>query len=340
MEFFHKKTQIDFIGMRYKFFLFSGAISLASIMLLATRGLNYGIEFTGGSVVQVTFEKPESLESVRSDLKKIGHGDAELQQFTGTNTFSIRLKMEGEGSAQQVDQFLAKLQEGSSDNKFRVDAKDYVGPVVGKQLFKQAIFAIIFSLLGIVVYVAFRFNNLIWGVAGVISLIHDVLFMFGLYSFMHSEFNLVLVAAILTLAGYSINDTIVVFDRMREKMRIFRKEPLGNVINQSMNETLSRTIITVLTVFIAVVVLYLVGGPVIHDFAMGMTWGSILGCYSSVAVAAPLVYQVEVGHGGRAGEGSAPTSTSLPSAPAPASGPTDAPKAQPLSRAERRRRKG
>jgi len=336
MEFFHKKTQFDFIGWRYKFFAISGVIMLFSLFFLTTRGLNYSLEFTGGSVVQITFEKPETIESVRADLSKIGHADAELQRFAGTNTFSIRLKMEGEGSAQAIDEFLSQMQQASSDNKFRVESKDYVGPVVGKHLFRQALWAIILSLLGIVVYVAFRFNNLIWGIAGVLSLVHDVVFMFGLYSFMRSEFNLTLVAAILTLAGYSINDTIVVFDRMREKMRVFRREPLGNVINQSMNETLSRTIITVLTVFIAVVVLYIFGGPVIHDFAMGMTWGSILGCYSSVAVAAPLVYQFEVGHGGRAAEGAAPGAAALP--PAPAQAEPGKPAQQQLSRAERRRR--
>jgi preprotein translocase subunit SecF len=229
-----------------------------------------------------------------------------------------------------MDRFLVKLQEAQKDNKFRVEQKDYVGPMVGKHLFRQALLAIVLSLLGIVVYVAFRFSNLIWGLAGVLSLVHDVLFMFGLYSFTRSEFNLTLVAAILTLAGYSINDTIVIFDRMREKMKLYRKEPLGSVINQSMNETLSRTIITVLTVFIAVVTLYFVGGPVIHDFAMGMTLGSILGCYSSVAVAAPLVYQFEVGHGGREAEG---TVSVLPEAPAEPAKPALPP------RHERRRRR-
>ncbi|MBI5244768.1 MAG: protein translocase subunit SecF [Elusimicrobia bacterium] len=336
MEFFHQKTHIDFIGMRYRCFAFSGVLVLASIACLAVRGLNYGIEFTGGSVVQITPEKPATLEDMRKAIGRIGHGEAGLQQFTGSNTFSIRLKTEGEGSAQAMDKFLADLQEALADNKFRVESKDYVGPMVGKHLFRQAIFAVIFSLLGIVVYVAFRFSNLVWGLGGILSLSHDVIVLMGLYSFLRSEFNLVLVAALLTLAGYSINDTIVIFDRMREKMRLFRKEPIGNVINQSINETLSRTIITVLTVFIAVFVLYLIGGPVIHDFAMGMTFGAVLGTFSSIAIAAPVVYQFEVGHGGRAAEGSAATPTSLPAAPAQPQGEKPAQ----LPRHERRRRKG
>ncbi|MFA6028981.1 MAG: protein translocase subunit SecF [Elusimicrobiota bacterium] len=334
MEFFHQRTHIDFIGNRYKFFAVSGIITILSVVVLAVRGLNYGIEFTGGNVTQITYEKPVAIHEVRLDAEKTASKDAGIQQFTGTNTFTIRIKGEGEGSAESVDKFLAELQAARPDNKFRIDQKDYVGPAVGKHLFRQALLAIVLSLLGIVVYVAFRFNNLVWGLAGVLSLVHDVLFLFAFYSFMRSEFNLTLVAAILTLAGYSINDTIVVFDRMREKMRIYRKENLGQVINQSMNETLSRTVITVLTVLIAVVALYIFGGPVIHDFAMGMTWGTILGCYSSVAIAAPLVYQFEVGHGERAAEGSAPAAGDLPPAPSP----SEAPKGPQSSRAERRRR--
>ncbi|HAH08134.1 MAG TPA: protein translocase subunit SecF [Elusimicrobia bacterium] len=334
MEIFHQRTQIDFIGNRYRYFTLSGTLLLLAALSLALRGINYGIEFTGGSVVQITYTQSETLESVRDRIAKLGYADAGLQQFTGTDTFSIRLKTEGEGSAQAMDVFLEKLQEAAPDNKIRVDAKDYVGPMVGKHLFRQAMFAVIFSLLGIVVYVAFRFQNFIWGIAGILALTHDVIILLGLYSFLRCEFNLTLVAALLTLAGYSINDTIVILDRMREKMRIFRRESLGSVINTSINETLSRTVITVLTLLIAVGTLWGIGGPVIHDFAMGMTLGCILGTFSSIAIAAPLIYQFEVGHGDRATEGST-TAAVLPSQP------TVQPE-QPakLSRAERRRRKG
>ncbi|MFA6092949.1 MAG: protein translocase subunit SecF [Elusimicrobiota bacterium] len=335
MEFFHQKTQIDFIGMRYKFFLISGLLTAIAVAVLAVKGLNYGIEFTGGSVVQLAYEKPVTIEDVRADAQKGGYPDVGVQQFTGTQTFTFRLKTEGEGSADVVEKFIDVLQAARSENPIRVDQKDYVGPAVGKHLFRQALLAIILSLLGIVVYVAFRFNNLVWGLAGVLSLLHDVIVIFGFYSFMGSEFNLVLVAAVLTLAGYSINDTIVVFDRMREKMKIYRKESLGAVINQSMNETLSRTIITGLSVLMAVAVLYLFGGPVIHDFAMGMTWGVVLGCYSSIAVAAPLVYQFEVGRGGGREAESASSNIPLPAASAQ---PSEQKPALP-PRHERRRRK-
>ena len=154
----------------------------------------------------------------------------------------------------------------------------------------SALLAIILSLAGIVVYVAFRFSSLIWGLAGITALGHDVIVLLGLYSILGSEMNLVLVAAVLTLAGYSINDTIVIFDRMREKMRVMRKEPLERIINESVNETLSRTFITAFTVFMAVMSLWLVGGSIIRDFAMGMTFGTIIGCYSTIAVASPLVF--------------------------------------------------
>lgn len=334
MEIFHSRSQIDFIGNRYKSFALSGAMLVFAAASLAVRGLNYGIEFTGGSVVQVTYEKPETLEAVRDRMAGIGYAEAGLQQFSGEHdrTFSVKLKTEGEGSAQAMDEFLAKLQEASAGNKFVVDSKDYVGPMVGKHLFRQAMFAVVFSLLGIVVYVAFRFNNLMWGIGGILALAHDVFILMGLYAFLGSEFNLTLVAALLTLAGYSINDTIVILDRMREKMRLFRREPLGSVINTSINETLSRTVITVLTLLIAVATLWLIGGPVIHDFAMGMTLGCVLGTFSSIAIAAPLVYQFEVGHGQRAAEGSSSGDLSAAPSEPPVEGPGK------LSRAERRRR--
>ncbi|MEK9146540.1 MAG: protein translocase subunit SecF, partial [Elusimicrobiota bacterium] len=185
---------------------------------------------------------------------------------------------------------IAALERARPKSKFRVDKKDFVGPAVGKHLYRQALLAILLSLAGIVVYVAFRFSNLIWGLAGITALAHDVIVLLGLYSLLGSEMNLVLVAAVLTLAGYSINDTIVIFDRMREKMRVMRKEPLERIINESVNETLSRTFITAFTVFIAVVSLWLWGGSIIRDFAMGMTFGTIIGCYSTIAVASPLVF--------------------------------------------------
>jgi preprotein translocase subunit SecF len=317
MELIRHDIKIDFIGKRWWFFSITLVLQVACMASLAFKGFNYGIEFTGGTVVQVTYEKPRELHGVRQVLEKIGHGDAQIQQFTAPyeKTFSIRLKSEGDApTAAAIDAFLAKFQEADSANPFRVDRKDFVGPAVGKHLFRQAMFAVVGSLILIILYVAFRFSNLVWGVAGVLALAHDVVAVSGLYSMLGSELNLVLIAAILTIAGYSMHDTIVVYDRMREKMRLMRRESLGDVINASINETLSRSIITSLTTFIAVVTLFFIGGHVIHDFSIGMIFGIIVGTYSSVAVAAPIVYEWE-NFGRGAAPAPAPAAPAQPGAP-------------------------
>lgn len=305
MEIFPQRPDFDFIGKRFACFTASAVLVAAALGLLATRGLNYGIDFTGGTVVQITYEAPQTLAELRSELAAVGFPQAIPQQFTGSNTFSVRLKS-GEGeSSQTVDEVVSRLQEKTPGKKFVVDQKEFVGPTVGRHLYKQAMFAVLFSLLGIVGYVAFRFSNPVWGVAGVLALAHDVVVLLGLFSLLQTEIDLVMVASVLTLAGYSINDTIVIFDRMRERMRILRREPLDRVVNLSINETLSRTLITSVTTFVVVLTLYLLGGAVIHDFAMALTVGIVVGTYSSIGVAAPLVYQWELWQRGE-GAASAP----------------------------------
>lgn len=298
IEIFRSKTHIDFVGMRWAWFTISGLLVGGSILLMALRGLNYAIDFTGGAMIQLAYETPQSMESMRSDLAKAGFGDAAVQQFMSTKapTFSVRLKAQQEQSAAVVDQFVNALQAADAAKKFKVERKEYVGPTVGKHLKRQAILAIVLSLLGIVVYVAFRFSNVIWGIAGIIALAHDVMSLFGFYALFRMEFDLVLVAAVLTIAGFSINDTIVIFDRMREKMRAQRGEaPLREVINESINETLSRTIITSFTVIMTVMALTFLGGRVLFDFSSSMLFGLIIGSYSTIAIAAPIVYQWEMG---------------------------------------------
>lgn len=294
MEIFPARPDFDFIGKRFACFTASGVLAAAALGLLAVRGLNYGIDFTGGTVVQITYEAPQTLAALRSELSAVGFPQAIPQQFTDSDTFSIRLKSEEGESSQTVEDLVSRLQESAAAKKFVVDQKEYVGPTVGRHLYKQAMFAVLFSLLGIVGYVAFRFSNPLWGVAGVIALAHDVVIMLGIFSLLRTEIDLVMVAAVLTLAGYSINDTIVIFDRMRENMRILRRESLDRVINLSVNETLSRTLITSVTTFVVVLTLFLLGGAVIHDFAMTLSVGILIGTYSSIGVAAPLVYQWEL----------------------------------------------
>jgi len=293
MEIFKEKPSFDFVGKRVVFFPLSAVLVAVSFGLLFTRGLNYGIDFTGGSVVQVTFEKPLELMDLRATLAKAGYADAIPQHFTGTNSFSVRIKARGEESADTAEQFLAALKQAAPSRSFTEDQKEFVGPTVGRHLYKQALFAIVFSILGIVGYVAFRFSNPLWGLAGVLALAHDVVATLGLFSALQLEIDLVMVAAVLTIAGYSINDSIVIFDRLREKMRVMRRETFAEVANASINETLSRTLVTSGTTLIAVVVLFLIGGTVIHDFATALTFGVVVGTYSSIAIAIPVVFQWE-----------------------------------------------
>ncbi|MBI5211716.1 MAG: protein translocase subunit SecF [Elusimicrobia bacterium] len=284
------KTNFDFVGNRWKLFAVSIALVAGSVVALLTKGIVYGIDFTGGTAIQVTFERPIGLGEVRKALEGAGAPDAALQSFAKTNTFSMRLKS-AEQSATDIEKTLAAVQREVGANKFRVESQEYVGPAVGRHLYRQAMWAVILSLLGIVVYIAFRFENPIWGLAGVVALGHDVLATVGLFAVTGCEVDLLIVSALLTIAGYSINDTIVIFDRMREVMKLYRHEPLDVIINRSINETLSRTVITNGTVFTVVIILFLLGGKVIHNFAMAMVFGAAVGTYSTIAIASPMVYE-------------------------------------------------
>lgn len=302
MEFFKTKTQYDFIGNRVPAFFISGALVVGSAALLLTKGLNYSIDFVGGNVVHVEYAQPQEIGPLRATLEKAGYPDAVPQKFTGTNSFAIRVKARADADAGAVERFLTALRAADPGREFTVKSQEFVGPTVGRHLFKQAVMAILFSLTGIVVYVGFRFSNPVWGIAGVIALAHDVIGTAGLIVALGLEFDLTLVAALLTLAGYSINDTIVIFDRMRERMSFARREPLPQLINNSVNETLSRTLITSGMVFLTVLTLLFFGGTVIHDFALCMTFGVFIGSYSTIAVATPLVYEWETRFGAEAGK--------------------------------------
>jgi preprotein translocase subunit SecF len=292
------KTHFDFIKMRWPFFIFSALLIGGSVVSIATKGVKYGIDFTGGTLVQLTFEKPLETKDLRKAFEKAGVVEPGIQHFTGTNTYSVRIQSDVKRSAEQLEKELVEVQASLSDNNMHVDTKEYVGPAVGKHLFQQALWAIVLSLAGIIVYLGFRFANPVWGLAGIVALLHDVFATYGLFSILGKEVDLLIVSAILTIGGYSIHDTIVIFDRMREKGRIMHKESLYRVMNESINETMSRTVITSMTVFVVVLILYLFGGSVIHHFALAMVFGCLIGTYSSVAVAVPLVYEWSVHMGG------------------------------------------
>ncbi|HAZ08768.1 MAG TPA: protein translocase subunit SecF [Elusimicrobia bacterium] len=301
MELF-KKPNIDFIGLRWIPIGASVVVMVLSVATMTIKGFNYSIEFTGGSLVQVSFPASSKVDvdGVRKALEAAGVS-SEIQSVQGERpTFILREK--GTDTA-AVDAFVTKildaLRKSYAGVEPNLDRKDVIGPVVGKDLRRRTVWAILLSLLGIVVYVAYRFENPIWAIAGVLALFHDVIGVSGLFSFLGLPMDLLIVTALLTIAGYSISDTIVIFDRMREKLRTTRGIPLAELIDSSINETLSRTIITVLTVQIVSLVLLFAGGPVLRNFALAMVVGNLLGTYSSIAVAAPLVYEYQTRFGGR-----------------------------------------
>jgi SecD/SecF fusion protein len=290
-----RPSMVDWIARRRLGFAVCGLVLTVSIGSVVFRGLNYGIDFTGGTLVEVTYASAKSLADLRGDLARAGYPDAEPQSFSGTNAFAIRVKGSETLDAQSIERVIAALQAADPSNGIRVDRKEYVGPAVGRHLQRQAIVAIGLAIVAIIVYVALRFANPLWGAAGIVALLHDVAAAVGLISITQMEVDIVIVAAILTIAGYSINDTIVIFDRMRERLRSSSKrEPLGTVINASINETLSRTLLTNGTVLAVVAVLFVLGGKVIHDFALVMIAGCLIGTYSTIAIATPLIYEGEM----------------------------------------------
>jgi len=287
-----KKTNIDFIAKRHIFFAISALVIGAGVLSVAMKGLNLGLDFTGGTLLQLRFASPVKTEQVRAAMSKAGL-ETSIQSFNDRNAYQIKVKGSQEKVNEISDKIMASLAANLPGNAFTEERRDYVGPVVGRDLAKKALFAMVLSLFGIIVYVAFRFSNPVWGAAGVLAIFHDVAVTMGALSMTNREIDLVIVAALLTIAGYSINDTIVIFDRMRDNIRMFPKMALGKLVNTSVNETLSRTLITNFTVLAVVAILFLFGGEVINNFAFAMLVGSICGTYSTIAIATPLVYQWE-----------------------------------------------
>ncbi|HOW27746.1 MAG TPA: protein translocase subunit SecF [Elusimicrobiota bacterium] len=290
MEFF-KTPNFDFLKVRHYFYALSGVLAAVSIVsLVMHRGPNFSIDFTGGTLIQGFFANPVPMDEIRQTIASIGLEGADLQSVPEHNAVIIRFKRGDKAKDELSNTILEGLNKRFVDNKFQIERVEFVGPAVGQHLVKQAFWAIILSMLGIVLYVAFRFKNWIWGVSGVLALAHDVFITVGFFSVTNKEVSLTVIAALLTLAGYSINDTIVIFDRIRENLRARRKESLDVLINRSLNETLSRTIITSFTVFTVLLSLLFFGGQVIHDFSLALTFGVVVGSYSTLFIATPMVY--------------------------------------------------
>jgi len=286
-----KKPNIDFIGKKYITLIVTGTLSIIGIIAIiqiATGKANMGIDFAGGTEVQLKFEKPIDLQVVRSALDAGGIKGFELQDVPAENRVMIKTK-QSEGDLSKIaDSITSVLNQNMSAHKYVIDATTAIGPKVGTKLRNDAVKAIIMATIGILLYVAVRFKFQ-FGVGATIATIHDVLAILGIFYLMGKEINLIVVSGLLTIAGYSLTDTVVVYDRIRENLKIQLKEPLPNVINNSINEVLSRTIITSLTVFLAAAALFFLGGEVIHDFALIILLGIIIGTYSSIFVASPIL---------------------------------------------------
>ena len=286
-------THIDFMGKRRLAFMISGALLLISLISLATQGLKFGIDFTGGTLLEVGYEQPADLGVIRDTLAKGGFGDAVVQYFGSDKDVLIRLAPnESVEAAKLSDKAFAALG-AAAKGKVELRRVEFVGPQVGDELTEDGGLAMLYALIGILIYVALRFEYR-FAFGSVIALIHDVLITLGVFSLFQIEFDLPVLAAILAVIGYSLNDTIVVFDRVRENFRRIRKGDPEKIIDISLNETLSRTIITSGTTLLVVIALFLLGGEIIHGFALALMIGIIVGTYSSIYIASSSVLEMGI----------------------------------------------
>ena len=294
MEIFKRQTEFDFMGKKQTAIRLSAILILIGIVsVIIHGGLKYGIDFAGGTLVQLKFEKPPAIEEIRDGLKTIGLGDSTIQEFGSKNHILIRVQRSEEKLEEVGTQVKNSLAGKFNSEAIVVERVEMVGPKVGRDLREKAVLSIIYAIIGIVIYISWRFE-LQYALAAIIALIHDVLVTMGAFSLYDKEFTLVIVAAFLTIIGYSLNDTIVVFDRIRENMRRKGKTPLVEIINNSINQTLSRTILTSGTTLLVVVALFFLGGEIIHDFSFALLVGVMVGTYSSIFIASVfLVYWAE-----------------------------------------------
>jgi preprotein translocase subunit SecF len=291
------KTNIDFMGWKNVSFAFSSLLIILGIVGLVQIGrgkANLGIDFIGGTTVQLSFKEHIPIDKARAALEKSGFPGSTVQEVGEGNKILIRLR-ESEGVSDKIQ---AMFKQEFPDNPFEVYSIMEIGPVIGQALQQQALLAITISIIGIIIYVAFRFQFK-FGVAAAIATVHDVLAVLGVFYILHKEINLLIITALLTLAGYSLTDTVVVFDRIRENLKRNKRDPLPKLVNDSINEVLSRTIITSLTVVLVLVPLVIFGGDVLHDFSLALLMGVIVGTYSSVFVASPVLVVWHAKAGGR-----------------------------------------
>ncbi|MBI4683302.1 MAG: protein translocase subunit SecF [Nitrospirae bacterium] len=286
-----KNTKIDFMGKMYYALAFTAvlsAIGLLTVVQISRGAANLGIDFAGGTAVQIKFSERVPLQDVRHALMQGGITDFELQDLPGENKVLINAKKREANIGELSKKMISALSKKYSEGSMVIDSSTEIGPKVGKKLRTDALWAVIAAIIGILIYITFRFQFR-FGIGATIATFHDVLAVLAVFYLLGKEINLIIVSALLMIAGYSLTDTVVVFDRIRENLRSRLKKSTVDVINESINEVLSRTLITSLTTFFAAAALFVFGGEVIHDFAFAIMMGIIVGTYSSIFVASPIV---------------------------------------------------
>jgi preprotein translocase subunit SecF len=286
-----KNTNIDFMGIRKYAFAFSGLMVLLGLfgVVQAYRGhANMGIDLAGGTSMQLKFGKPVSMDQVRQLLAGAGHGEANLQEVPGENILIVKVRARGGEEKMVSDQVVNLLRQKFPDNPGTVESVAEIGPAIGRKLRSDAVLALAVSALAIIVYLAWRFEFK-FGVAAAIATFHDVAALVGIFYLLGKEMDLLFITALLTIGGYSLTDTVVVFDRIRENIRLRKKGTFSETINLSVNEVLSRTVVTSLTVFLTCLSLLFFGGVVLKEFSLALSIGVVVGTYSSIFVASPIV---------------------------------------------------
>ena len=293
MELFPSNSKVDFLGWRKVSITISIILMIVSIALITTRGLNYALDFTGGVLVEAAYEQPVEIAQVREALAKGGFENALVQTLGGTREVSIRLQAQSD--AKQLDQVAAKVLDALKTARPDVSMKrsEAVGPQVGEELKSDGMIAVVFVIIGIMIYIGIRFEKR-FAIAAIASEIHDTILTVGFFALTQREFDLTVLASVLAVVGYSINDKVVVFDRVRELFRSARKADSYEILNRAINQTLSRTIMTSLTTSLSMFALYFFGGPAVHGFALTMLIGIVIGTLSSIFFANPILYWLGV----------------------------------------------
>jgi preprotein translocase subunit SecF len=290
MEIIRPGINLDFVGKMKPFVIISAALVVLSVLLIVVRGFNYGIDFAGGSLLQLHFQKEMSVEQVRDILRTINLAESEIQRSETDGDFIVRIPSSDEPLEQIRQRIVGAFQQALGEQGVELRRAEQVGPKVGRDLSRKALLAVIWASLGILGYIWWRFGfRMEYALAVVLADIHDVLLTLGLFALTGKEVTLTVLAAVLTVAGYSVNDSIVVLDRIRENLRGRPRDSLARVVNASLNETLSRTILTGGSVLFTLMALMLFGGAVLKDFALALLVGVIAGTYSSIFVVAPIV---------------------------------------------------